>query len=185
VTLNEPVVLSEPVRKMKFAEASGCPELKIALVPPWIISTRSTASSRHSKLLESKKDKLAEPVQGRAVDHGRKIRGIAAVVPEAGNVNVGARLTAGRFRKDPWRLLEEVGLTRGIRVRDLVKGERYDVEAGVQLLDARGWASQNDFVERSAGSDLRDQRSSLVGIGGTGAAPADQGVWQRRCSILI
>src|SRR5580698_10265861 len=60
----EPSVLSEPVRKIKFAVAPAWPELKIALVPPWTISTRSIVSSKRTRVLLSIKDKSAEPYRG-------------------------------------------------------------------------------------------------------------------------
>ena len=49
--------LSEPVLKMKFAVAPGWPGPKIALVPPWTISTRSTVSSMRTRELLSMKDR--------------------------------------------------------------------------------------------------------------------------------
>ena len=57
----EPSVLSEPVRKIKFAVAPGCPWLKIAPVPPWTISTRSMVSSKRMRELLSMKDRYGAP----------------------------------------------------------------------------------------------------------------------------
>src|SRR5258706_4448763 len=49
---------------MKFAVAPGCPGPKIAPVPPWTISTRSTVSSKRTSELESRKDRDGEPYSG-------------------------------------------------------------------------------------------------------------------------
>src|SRR5450631_1176310 len=61
---SDPAVLSEPVLKIKFAVAPACPWPKIAPGPPWTISTRSTVSSKRTKVLESKKDRDATPYSG-------------------------------------------------------------------------------------------------------------------------
>ncbi len=106
------------------------------------------------------------------MDHGGEVRGIAAAVGEAGDVDVDAGLTAGGFRPNARGQFEDFCRARGVRVFDVVEGQRDDVVAGVQLLDTLRRGGDDDFVERVA---LIAGGSSLVGCIGAAGAIEDTG----------
>jgi hypothetical protein len=110
-------------------------------------------SSKRTKVLESKKDKAATPY---------------------GDVDIDACLSAGCFRPNSRREFKYFGRTRGVGVLNFFEGRRYDVVAGIQLLDTLRRGRDDDFVERAAlarGGGL----VGCVGAAGTVEDPDDGG----------
>src|SRR5262249_15153307 len=92
------------------------------------------------------KGERGHAIERHAFDHvGEEGRVAAARV--AGDFDVGTGLTAGRFRPDARRDLEQIGRAFRVLLLDEVIVDRDDAVAGVQLLDARGTRSYHDLLQ--------------------------------------